>query len=461
MHADLHGGSTVVVKNLNAKNVIPSRTLEEAGTMAVCYSNAWDSKVPCRAWWVHHNQVSKTAPSGEYLTVGSFMIRGKKNYLPLSQLVLGFSFFFRLGDDSQVKHADERKVKIVEEEAISGGNTGVDPIQQESDEEREEEEEENSGAFPNTKVNTKMENAQLLKSTDARVRPQKLVKQQKQQEHQQQQTKRIANFVKPQQMPQVKPKSSNRKPNKGKNKKKNDDWTDEEPDSVDHTQLKLLRKLKKGDRLLDLQEHLKRTGVGDEEDDGTDESVAENEEEAVEVVTSTDVQPDEKEEDEEKNEDEEEEEGEYGEEQKKRDQSSSSKAEEEKQEEQAEEEEEEEEEDDEDQSDERKSQEYQKLIASLTGQPLPDDELLYMVPVVSPYTAMQSHKFKVKILPGTSRRGKASKTALHLFTVDKQTTGREKDLFRSVRDQDIARNLPNKIKLVAQNLQAARKSKKK
>lgn len=27
-------------------------------------------------------QVSKTAPTGEYLTTGSFMIRGKKNYLP-------------------------------------------------------------------------------------------------------------------------------------------------------------------------------------------------------------------------------------------------------------------------------------------------------------------------------------------------------------------------------------------
>ncbi len=27
-------------------------------------------------------QVSKAAPSGEYLVTGSFMIRGKKNYLP-------------------------------------------------------------------------------------------------------------------------------------------------------------------------------------------------------------------------------------------------------------------------------------------------------------------------------------------------------------------------------------------
>lgn len=78
--------------------------------MSVCYSAAWDAKVITSAWWVHHNQVSwgrffnantelyinlvlkfdltvlfmccllqvsKTAPTGEYLTTGSFMIRGK------------------------------------------------------------------------------------------------------------------------------------------------------------------------------------------------------------------------------------------------------------------------------------------------------------------------------------------------------------------------------------------------
>ena len=38
------------------------------------------------AWWVESHQVSKTATTGEYLTVGSFMVRGKKNFLPPVQL---------------------------------------------------------------------------------------------------------------------------------------------------------------------------------------------------------------------------------------------------------------------------------------------------------------------------------------------------------------------------------------
>lgn len=38
---------------------IPPRTLTEAGTMAVCYSAAWDAKIITSAWWVHHHQVSQ------------------------------------------------------------------------------------------------------------------------------------------------------------------------------------------------------------------------------------------------------------------------------------------------------------------------------------------------------------------------------------------------------------------
>lgn len=42
-------------------------------------------------------QVSKTAPTGEYLPTGSFMIRGRKNYLPPQPLVFGFGFMFKVG----------------------------------------------------------------------------------------------------------------------------------------------------------------------------------------------------------------------------------------------------------------------------------------------------------------------------------------------------------------------------
>ena len=90
---------------------VPPRTLQEAASMAVCYSSAWDAKIWQSAWWVHANQVSKTAPSGEYLTTGSFMVRGKRNQIAQPQLVMGFGFMFCLEEQSIPRHKGERGSK--------------------------------------------------------------------------------------------------------------------------------------------------------------------------------------------------------------------------------------------------------------------------------------------------------------------------------------------------------------
>lgn len=64
-------------------------------------SVSWTMKINLQnAFWVKPEQVTKTAPTGEYLTTGSFMIRGKKNYLPATHLILGLSFLFKLEDSS-------------------------------------------------------------------------------------------------------------------------------------------------------------------------------------------------------------------------------------------------------------------------------------------------------------------------------------------------------------------------
>jgi hypothetical protein len=41
------------------------------------------------------SQVSKTAPTGEYLGTGAFMVRGRRNFLPPQPLLMGFGFMFR------------------------------------------------------------------------------------------------------------------------------------------------------------------------------------------------------------------------------------------------------------------------------------------------------------------------------------------------------------------------------
>ncbi|KAK4199608.1 fibronectin-binding protein A N-terminus-domain-containing protein [Triangularia verruculosa] len=110
VHADMHGASTVIIKNSpkTPDAPIPPSTLAQAGNLSVCCSSAWDSKAAMGAWWVNADQVSKSAPSGEYLPAGSFMVRGKKNPLPPALLMLGFGLMFRISEESKAKHVKHR-----------------------------------------------------------------------------------------------------------------------------------------------------------------------------------------------------------------------------------------------------------------------------------------------------------------------------------------------------------------
>lgn len=92
------------------------------------FSVAWEAKVVTNAYWVTGDQVSKTAPTGEYLTTGSFMIRGKKNFLPPSHLILGLSFLFRLEDGSVERHKGERKVVAGNEDEVSSTTENEEEI---------------------------------------------------------------------------------------------------------------------------------------------------------------------------------------------------------------------------------------------------------------------------------------------------------------------------------------------
>jgi predicted ribosome quality control (RQC) complex YloA/Tae2 family protein len=57
VHADLNGASSVVIRNKTRDGEIPPMTLTEAGSLAVCYSSAWDANTAVSAWWVYHHQV--------------------------------------------------------------------------------------------------------------------------------------------------------------------------------------------------------------------------------------------------------------------------------------------------------------------------------------------------------------------------------------------------------------------
>jgi len=141
LHAEVHGAATCILRAKRRRRkdgktqVMPlsDQALRDAGTFTICRSAAWSSKMVTSAYWVESHQVSKTAPTGEYLTVGSFMIRGRKNFLPASSLEMGLGVLFRLGDEPSVaRHANERRdFALLEQEQI---------LAQKEEEEKEKEE---------------------------------------------------------------------------------------------------------------------------------------------------------------------------------------------------------------------------------------------------------------------------------------------------------------------------------
>ncbi|CAB9515922.1 export mediator factor NEMF [Seminavis robusta] len=130
LHADVHGAASCILRakrirgpskkgsSKKATQTLPlsEQALREAGNFTICRSSAWTSKMVTSAWWVESHQVSKTAPTGEYLKVGAFMIRGKKNFLPPTQLEMGIGVMFRLATPegtldpaTYARHKNERR----------------------------------------------------------------------------------------------------------------------------------------------------------------------------------------------------------------------------------------------------------------------------------------------------------------------------------------------------------------
>ncbi len=80
LHADIHGASVVVIKSEGKE--IPKTTINEAAQFSVVYSKAWKDNLSSQdTYWVNSDQVSFSAPSGEYLAKGSFIIKGTKNII--------------------------------------------------------------------------------------------------------------------------------------------------------------------------------------------------------------------------------------------------------------------------------------------------------------------------------------------------------------------------------------------
>ncbi|KAF2894967.1 hypothetical protein ILUMI_11200 [Ignelater luminosus] len=343
VHADIHGASSIIIKNPSGLPV-PPKTLNEAGTMAICYSVAWEAKVVTNAYWVLGEQVSKTAPTGEYLTTGSFMIRGKKNFLPPSHLILGLSFLFRLEDGYIDKHNGERKVVANDDAAsLADSEMSRDEVEVEILDESDDNKDEaidNPNELQHTSVNDDDVNKD---NADCHIR----------------EGTEEGN-------------DDNEELLKDKDNEEGSDSSDDDQKFPD-TQIRIQHS--EGTKIKVVAEPVVKF-----------ENKDENEEKIVYLGDNKPV-----------------------------------------------------------------------VIKSKQKQKIKEGKAASQKNVIAPYNALNNYKFRVKLTPGTGRRGKAARTAVSMFLRDRTTTQREKDLLRAVKDEQLARNLPGKVKLSAPRLQALHK----
>ncbi len=124
-HTDMAGSPFFVIKVkekvLHHEIKTPGlTTLEQTAQATACFSRAW--KLGLSTMDVFHvkpEQVSKEAEAGEYMTKGSFMIRGKKNYVKFNtmEVALGIKDNALIsGPASAIKQQIKEYVVIVQGE---------------------------------------------------------------------------------------------------------------------------------------------------------------------------------------------------------------------------------------------------------------------------------------------------------------------------------------------------------
>lgn len=99
------------------------------------------------------------------------------------------------------------------------------------------------------------------------------------------------------------------------------------------------------------------------------------------------------------------------------------------------------------------------VLDSFTPNPLPEDIIHFAIPVCAPYTAIQKYKYKVKLTPGSLKRGKAIKQAQSVFFNLNEATAREKELIKSVPEMEGINTMMGKVKVSAPNLEASKRKK--
>ena len=106
-HTNFPGSPLVVIKNPENLEITP-KSIQETAIFVASFSRAWkENWGVVDVFYIKPNQISKSPPSGEFLSKGSFIISGKKNFIKnvKTELAIGLIFV-----ELDTKTKEDRKV---------------------------------------------------------------------------------------------------------------------------------------------------------------------------------------------------------------------------------------------------------------------------------------------------------------------------------------------------------------
>jgi hypothetical protein len=106
-------------------------------------------------------------------------------------------------------------------------------------------------------------------------------------------------------------------------------------------------------------------------------------------------------------------------------------------------------------------------LAKLTGKPSSEDVILCAIPVCAPYQVLSQYKYRVKLTPGSVKRGKASKQCLEMFLrseSDKKgvddSTKRDRELIKLVNENEWVQCIIGDVRITSAGASKVQKQQK-
>jgi hypothetical protein len=104
-------------------------------------------------------------------------------------------------------------------------------------------------------------------------------------------------------------------------------------------------------------------------------------------------------------------------------------------------------------------------LSKLTGKPHVDDLILGAIPVCAPYQSLSQYTYRIKLTPGSMKRGKAAKQCVEIFLADDNSKSitdhaRYKAVIKKVADNEWLQTICSDVKIAAPGASKATKKSK-